>query len=218
MRLGELRGYLRMPVAPQKEASMQVADGLGETILPVAHPKLTLVVRAPDVIRALGDALRTSWVRPPMPAPLSYQTPLRQNMRRGGHRRKLPPAVPPLHNIQQLLRSPVRMLLSHLHQFLGNEVRCLPRTTVRASREVLQTAASELLVAIDPLVGGLSGNTVHLRQLSHAVVLQRAVAEEVCSLFAHGNPFPRHGHHLLLREECYPCPQNKCYLCLQKTL
>ena len=57
-----------------------------------------------------------------------------------------------------------------------------------------------LLVAVDPLMGGLAGDTEPIRQLGDRVVVQSVIFEETLSLFAHGNTSPGHGRYLRRRE------------------
>jgi hypothetical protein len=64
---------------------------------------------------------------------------------------------------------------------------------MRPSGLVGQTFLAVIMVTFDPLVGCLSRDAVSLGQLRYGVIVQLMIAEEVLSLFAHGNTFPRHG-------------------------
>ncbi len=51
----------------------------------------------------------------------------------------------------------------------------------------------------------LPGDHEPFCEFRDGVVVQLVVFEKSLPLFAHGNTFPGHGHHLL-HKKCYPCP------------
>jgi hypothetical protein len=86
----------------------------------------------------------------------------------------------------------------------------------------MKAALTVLLVAVDPLtlvprmgMGRLAGNAEAFGQLRNAVIVQLVVFEETLSLLAHGNTSPGHWALPPFGGECYPCPENMCYLCLE---
>ena len=54
-----------------------------------------------------------------------------------------------------------------------------------------------LLVAVDPVMGGLAGNAEAFSELGDRIEPQLVVFEESLPLLAHSNTSPGHGHHLL---------------------
>ena len=68
------------------------------------------------------------------------------------------------------------------------------------SRALMKAALTVLLVAVDPLMGGLAGYAEAFSELGDRIVAQVAqlvVFEEPLSLFAHGSTSLGHGTHLL---------------------
>ena len=76
----------------------------------------------------------------------------------------------------------------------------------------MKAALTVLLVAVDPLMGGLAGYAEAFSELGDRIVAQSVIFEESLSPFAHGNTSPGHGRYLLAWK-CYPCLQTICYLC-----
>jgi len=64
MSLCHIPVHLRMPIIAQKKARVQVADCLREAVSPVARAEMSFVVRPPDVVRTLGNALGTPRMSP----------------------------------------------------------------------------------------------------------------------------------------------------------
>ncbi len=90
----------------------------------------------------------------------------------------------------------------------------------RPARPLTKAALTVLLVVVDPIalvprmgMGCLAGNAEAFSKLGDRVAVQSIIFEETLSLFAHGNTSPAHRALPPCGGECYPCPENMCYLC-----
>src|SRR5215470_519270 len=98
------------------------------------------------------------------------------------HRRALgqvPARVTPLHERNQLLRTPARVATPRLNDRLDN-VRCgLIGTCVRSSRSFLKSSRALLKVALDQSVAGLAAYAVASAQLGERERLTEVVGDEL---------------------------------------
>jgi hypothetical protein len=64
----------------------------------------------------------------------------------------------------------------------------------------MKAAVAILLETVDPLISSFPGNAKSFSKLCDGVAVQLVVFETPLSLFTHGNTFPGHGLHLLIKK------------------
>jgi hypothetical protein len=85
--------------------------------------------------------------------------------------------------VEELSRTPLRVLSPRLADHARNIVADLVRASVRGSAAICQTSSPFLFEALQPLVSRLPADAVPLTQLLHLVEAQTVVLDELFSLF-----------------------------------
>ena len=214
---GPLEGDGRVSVDAKNVAGGQIANRQREAVLSVLQSELALVVRGPDVVGALRNALGTPRVSAPIPAPGVNQSVSGQDPSRGGDHGEVGPGMALVHQVEELGRTPVGVRLAECDELLDDRWIGLPRAAMGATGLLVEAFLAVPLEAVDPFVGGPPRDAEAFGEVGDGVVAQPEILEKPLSLLAHGNTFPGHGGHLPLRK-CYLCPENMCYRCLEKIL